>query len=452
FRDVRSQLGDGPRARSSHHRSAQRGAGRDALENGQRRRRVLPGREHGEHGGDGARRRRTRLAGTTAPTRAAGAKRRLGRVRRRLAGRGGGRMILAAGNGTALWYITRASGVVSLLLLTVGLVLGILGTVRWRSDRWPRFAVVSIHRNLTLFAIAFVALHVVTTIADGYAPVGFKDAVIPFVSKYRPLWLGFGAVAFDLLLALVVTSLLRARIGFRAWRAVHWLAYASWPFALVHGLGNGSDARFGWLVIVTILCAGSVGAAPALRLLRSPGPLPLRAGAGAVAAVLAFLAVVWYRGGPGKVGWAARAGTPSYILRRHSSSSTTQGAVNVSTTLPKSFDGRLSGRFARSSDQAGDSGIAFGAAVRGRVPAVLRLTLWGTAAGEGVSMSDSSVTFSPVSFSGYSGKIVALQGNQLVADLTNASGAQLRLTIVLNLDGSTSTFTGSVHGDGASSE
>ncbi|TML36969.1 MAG: ferric reductase, partial [Actinobacteria bacterium] len=168
-------------------------------------------------------------------------------------------MILAAGNGTALWYITRASGVVSLLLLTAGLVLGILGTVRWRSDRWPRFAVVSIHRNLTLFAIAFVALHVVTTIADGYAPVGFKDAVIPFVSKYRPLWLGFGAVAFDLLLALVVTSLLRARIGFRAWRAVHWLAYASWPFALVHGLGNGSDARFGWLVIVTILCAGSVG-------------------------------------------------------------------------------------------------------------------------------------------------------------------------------------------------
>src|SRR6266581_2094551 len=142
-------------------------------------------------------------------------------------------MTIAAGNGTALWYITRASGVVSLLLLTAGLVLGIVGTVRWRSERWPRFAIVSIHRNLTLFAIAFVALHVLTTIADGYAPVGFKDAVIPFVSKYR-------------------------------------------PFALVHGLGNGSDARFGWLVIVTILCAGAVGGALALRLVRSPGRLPFR--------------------------------------------------------------------------------------------------------------------------------------------------------------------------------
>jgi len=361
-------------------------------------------------------------------------------------------MTLAAGNGTALWYITRASGVVSLLLLTAGLVLGVLGSVRWRSERWPRFAVVSIHRNLTLFAIAFVALHVLTTIADGYAPVGFKDAVIPFVSKYRPLWVGFGAVAFDLLLALVVTSLLRARIGYRAWRAVHWLAYASWPFALVHGLGNGSDARFGWLVIITIVCAGAVGAAVALRLLRAPGALPLRAGAGAVAVVLAVLAVVWYRGGPAKVGWAARAGTPSYILRSHASSSTARGAVNLSTTLPKTFDGQLNGRYARSNDNVGDIGVAFGAAVRGRVPAVLRLTLWGTAAGEGVSMSDSSVTFAPVGLGGYSGKIVALQGNHLAADLTNASGAQLHLTIVLNLDSSTSTFTGSVHGDGSASE
>src|SRR5439155_7225345 len=219
--DLRTQLGDRLGARSSHHRSAHGGTGGHSLANGQRRRRLLRGREHRKHGGDGARRGSARLAGAASPARAAGAKRRLGRVRCRLARRGG--MTIAAGNGTALWYLTRASGVVSLLLLTAGLVLGILGTVRWRSDRWPRFAVVSIHRNLTLFAIAFVALHVLTTIADGYVPVGFKDAVIPFVSKYRPLWLGFGAVAFDLLLALVVTSLLRARIGYRAWRAVHWL-------------------------------------------------------------------------------------------------------------------------------------------------------------------------------------------------------------------------------------
>jgi Ferric reductase like transmembrane component len=365
-------------------------------------------------------------------------------VRRRLAGGG---VILAAGNGTALWYLTRASGVVALLLLTAGLVLGILGTIRWRSERWPRFAVVSIHRNLTLFAVVFVALHVLTTIADGYAPVGLKDTILPFLSRYRPLWVGFGTLTFDLLLALIVTSLLRARIGYPAWRAVHWLAYASWPFALLHGLGTGSDARFSWLRIVAILCILPVGASAAVRLQRTAAPPALRAGLGAAGLALGVFGLAWYHTGPGKRGWAVRAGTPSYILRRHASTASLTAAT-VSKTLPKSFDGQLTGRLARSGDAAGDVGVAFGAAVRGRAPAVLRLTLWGTATGEeGVAMSDSSVTFAPSGLAGYSGKVVGLEGNQVVADLTSASGARLRLTIVLNLIAGASTFSGSVHGD-----
>jgi Ferric reductase like transmembrane component len=357
-------------------------------------------------------------------------------------------VILNAGNATALWYVTRASGVVALLLLTAGLVLGILGSVRWRSERWPRFAVVSIHRNVTLFVVVFVAVHVLTTVADGYAPVGLKDAFIPFLSSYRPLWLGFGVLAFDLLLVLIVTSLLRARIGYRAWRAVHWLAYASWPFVIVHGLAAGSDARFTWLRIVTLICVLTVAAAAAVRLQRAAGPPATRVGIGAAALAIGALGLVWYQGGPGKPGWAARAGTPSYILRRHASTSSLAAATPTSTALPKSFDGQLTGRFARSSDAAGDVGIAFGAAVHGRVPAVLRLTLWGTSAGEeGVAMSDSRVTFAPAGGPGYSGKVVGLEGDQVAVDLTSGSGAHLRMTIVLNLDNATSTFTGSVHAD-----
>ena len=103
--------------------------------------------------------------------------------------------------------------------------------------------VAGLHRNLTLLALAFIALHVLTTVVDGYAPISLLNAVLPFTSPYRPVWLGLGAVAFDLLLALTITSLLRARIGYSRWRALHWLAYASWPIALVHGLGTGTDAR-----------------------------------------------------------------------------------------------------------------------------------------------------------------------------------------------------------------
>jgi hypothetical protein len=218
--------------------------------------------------------------------------------------------------------------------------------------------------------------------------------------------------------------------------------------ALVHGLAAGSDARFTWLRIVTIACILAVGAAGAVRLQSAAGPPAFRAGIGAAALTVGVLGLVWYQGGPGKRGWAARAGTPSYILKRHASTSSLATATTTSTALPKSFDGQLTGRFARSSDEAGDVGLAFGAAVNGRVPAVLRLTLWGTSAGEeGVAMSDSRVSFAPAGGPGYAGKVVGLEGNQVEADLTAASGAHLRMTIVLNLDNATSSFTGSVHGN-----
>ena len=140
-------------------------------------------------------------------------------------------MIVAAGNGMTYWYLTRSLGVGALVLLTASVALGVLSAARWRSERWPRFVTTGLHRNLTLLAICFVAGHVLTTVLDGYTPIGLRDAFIPFVSSYRPVWLGLGAVASDLLLVLVLTSLLRVRIGYRAWRYVHWLAYASWPVA-----------------------------------------------------------------------------------------------------------------------------------------------------------------------------------------------------------------------------
>jgi hypothetical protein len=355
--------------------------------------------------------------------------------------------VIVFAGGTALWYLTRGSGVVALLLLTAGLVLGVIGTLRWRSDRWPRFAVVSIHQNLTLFAIVFVVIHVVSTVVDGFAPIGLKDAVIPFVSRYRSLWLGFGALAFDLLLALVITSLLRARIGYRTWRLVHWLSYAAWPIALLHGLGSGSDARFTWFRILALACAAAVGVAIAYRLVRSPAQVGMRVALGLGTLTVAVIGLVWYRGGPGEPGWAARAGTPASILRRHG---TTQAVASTAprTTVPTSFDDRLVGRLVRSSDSAGDLGIAFGAAARGPLPAVLRLTLWGAQTGEGgVSMTDSAVRFEPSGLGSYTGKVVGLQGNQVIADVTDASGAHLRLSLLLQIDGAAGTFTGSVHGD-----
>ena len=113
----------------------------------------------------------------------------------------------------ALWYLTRGTGVVALILLTASVALGVLTTGRWSTPRWPRFALGGLHKHLTLLTVAFVVVHVLTTVLDGYAPVRIQDALVPFVSRYRPIWLGLGAVAFDLLLALILTSLLRRRVA-----------------------------------------------------------------------------------------------------------------------------------------------------------------------------------------------------------------------------------------------
>ena len=224
-------------------------------------------------------------------------------------------VLAAAGNAKVFWYLTRGMGVGALILLTASVALGVVTSVRWRSDRWPRFITAGLHRNLTLLAIAFVAVHVLATVADGYTPIGLQDAVIPFISPYRPIWLGLGAIAFDLLLALVATSLLREKIGYRMWRYVHWLAYLSWPVALVHALGTGTDARLGWMRWTGVACVAVVAFAVISRAALTPdAPRPLRGGAALAALVVPLALLVWYQSGPAKHGWARRAGTPTSLL------------------------------------------------------------------------------------------------------------------------------------------
>ena len=167
----------------------------------------------------------------------------------------------------ALWYASRATGLVSLLLLTATLVLGLLGAARASTDRWPRFVVATLHRNLSLLAVVFLVIHISTAIIDPFAGIGWLDAVVPFLSSYHPLPLGLGAVAFDLTLAIIVTSLLRARISLRLWRVVHLAAYACWPSAIVHGWAiGGADSHRLWVLVLDGLCVVAVAVTGLRRL------------------------------------------------------------------------------------------------------------------------------------------------------------------------------------------
>ncbi len=179
-------------------------------------------------------------------------------------------MTIAAVNPRALWYLTRGTGAVALLLLTVSVVLGLLTSARWSSPRWPRFVIEWMHRNVSLVVLMFLAVHIASAVIDGFVPLRWVDAVVPFAARYKPLWVGLGAVTFDLLLAITITSLVRVRIGYRAWRIVHWSASACWPVALVHSIGAGSDTTHPWMLAVDGVAVASAIVALACRLMARP--------------------------------------------------------------------------------------------------------------------------------------------------------------------------------------
>jgi predicted ferric reductase len=235
---------------------------------------------------------------------------------------------LAAAGPSIYWYLTRSTGAVALLLLTFAIALGVIDVQRWSTPRWPRFVLDSLHRNVSLLAMAFLVLHILTSVLDSFAPISLIDAFIPFVGSYRPFWLGLGAVAFDLLLAVTITSLLRQRMGFASWRAIHWLTYASWPIALLHGFGTGSDVRTGvWLLALSVGCLAIVVAAVLARVLSGwPENLGRRSAALGGAGVFSLFLLLWLPGGPLDSEWARRSGTPPSLLPHSHTSTSSSGS------------------------------------------------------------------------------------------------------------------------------
>ena len=182
--------------------------------------------------------------------------------------------MISANSSTWMWYASRATGVVALLLLTVVALLGLMVSRQARLASLPRFAVTGLHRNMSLLAVVFIVAHVLTAVADGYVSIPLDSAVIPFTSGYERLWLGIGAVSLDLFLAIVITSLIRRHIGRRTWYAVHLLSYASWPIAFAHSLGSSSDMQGGWLLLLALACAAALAAGITWRVRAAARDLP----------------------------------------------------------------------------------------------------------------------------------------------------------------------------------
>jgi hypothetical protein len=363
---------------------------------------------------------------------------------------------------TAYWYLTRGTGTVALILLTLSFALGVANVRRLRTERMPRFVLDAVHRNVSLLAMVFLILHILTSLLDGYAPIRIVDVVIPFASAYRPLWLGFGAVAFDLIAAIVITSLLRRRFGYRAWRITHWAGYASWPVALLHGLGTGSDTKEGWMLVVAGACVIVMIVAVVARATAGwPGHPRARLAALSASALVPIGLLVWLPSGPLAAGWAQKAGTPASLLRAAASSgprtaagggssgsagSSSSGSSSSSGVTGSGFTASASGTVREASVNDELSQVEISLSLAGPRLTALGITLLGQPLENGgLQMSSSSVTLGTSSNPGqYRGHVTSLSGTDVSCRVSDGAGNLLNLSARLRINSESGTATGTV--------
>jgi sulfoxide reductase heme-binding subunit YedZ len=220
-----------------------------------------------------------------------------------------------AGDPKILWYLNRATGLVLLVLFTAAVLLGQASTAR-PGGRLPRFVSVELHRNTALLGLVMLVLHVATSVADGFVDIAPIDAVIPFRSPYRPLWLGLGTLALDLALAVALTTLVRRWLSPVLWRGVHWLSYLCWAAAVLHGLGTGTDTRQPGTLLAAFGCVAVVALGGLIRLAGAERlRLAVRLPAVLLLAALPLGVVVFLRAGPLQPDWSRRAGTPPPVTQ-----------------------------------------------------------------------------------------------------------------------------------------
>ena len=344
---------------------------------------------------------------------------------------------------------------VALILLTVTVVMGVVASVGWATAHWPRFLSQSVHRNVSLLCVGFVAVHVVTTVSDGYVPIGAAGAFVPFLTQYRPFWIGLGALGVDLLLAVMITSALRRHIGYSSWRFVHWMAYVCWPIAVFHSLGSGSDASLPPVLAVDAVCGAAVLIAFCCRLATARTfPIGRRAAAAAGMVVTLVGAVVFAAAGPLRPGWSHRAGTSEAVLaqlaQRYAPPAGSGTGVSASATgaggVPAApFRFGLSGSETTTSGGPGSIRATFTMELHDPSSTPLVVVLNGVSAqGGGIIMSSGTVTFG-----GYHGVVTGLNGATMEASV--AAPIQQSLLLSVSVDRSSNTVTGSVTGSASPS-
>lgn len=357
----------------------------------------------------------------------------------------GGAGMLATVSISPLWYISRSAGFVGLALLGMIGILGIITAGKFTPKRGSRFLAPEIHRSLSLLAVVVLAIHVASAVLDKYSHIGFRDIFVPFVSQYRPVWVGLGAAAVDLGIAIMVTSLLRVRMGYKSWKLVHWASYPIFVLSVIHGLGTGSDSAITLGKAIYLIVGGSFILAVLARLMSAKVFGARRALLYGTSFAMPLVVVAWAFSGPFTNSWTKRASGNFLGSAAGASVGVTTPTVPV-LAIPPGYSSPWSGRIDQSAPNSqGEVALRLIGPLSGSPGYQLSIVLIGVAEDGGISMNSSRVEIAtgrgtPV----YRGTVTSLQGATIASQITTASGSQINFTAVLSLNNNGSAFSGKV--------
>ena len=160
------------------------------------------------------------------------------------------RFLFAADSVQIWWYVTRASGIIAYLLLWFSTVLGLAVTSKYLDGMLDRLFTYDFHEFISLLSVAFTLVHVLVLMLDRYLPYSLAQILVPFISPYRPFWVGVGVIAFYIILLVTVTFYLRSRIGTRSFRAIHYLSLLGYIGVTLHGYYSGTDTALASMQIL----------------------------------------------------------------------------------------------------------------------------------------------------------------------------------------------------------
>lgn len=156
------------------------------------------------------------------------------------------------------WYVSRATAIMSYLILWFSMVWGLLLTGRITGKKPGPAGANDLHKFTSIFGLGLGLIHGLLLTADKYLHPQLAQIFIPFsIQNYRPNWVGLGQINIYLWAVLLLSYFIRKWIGQKTWRVMHFLSFVVFALSFFHGVFSGTDTSTSWMTVIYWVTGGS---------------------------------------------------------------------------------------------------------------------------------------------------------------------------------------------------